>query len=207
MKGWHFLNEDRRLRFGDGRLVEVGKELRVPESPDYNKLWVCLYGMHGSFDILDALKYATGLIVCWCEFEETGAVYEDDKFCSRARTALWMFDAQDTIFSLSRFCALEVADTWDCPYQVKEYLHTGLGASLAFEELIEYELPAVYSDGPSTAAYRITHCAIRGETTGYVSESVFAIAQFRDHFPEKRDKIRDRLLAELRAAGAPLEEH
>ena len=87
MLAWHFIGEDKRLGNGDGRLVEVGQTLECEGEPA-----LCSNGMHGSARLIDALKYASGPIVCRVEIE--GDVIEgDDKLCGRRRTVLWMLDA------------------------------------------------------------------------------------------------------------------
>jgi len=87
MLAWHFLSEDKRLGYGDGRLVEVGATLECKGDPV-----LCDNGMHGSVRLIDALRYASGPIVGRVEIE--GDVIEgDDKLCGRRRTVLWMLDA------------------------------------------------------------------------------------------------------------------
>ena len=87
MLAWHFLSEDKRLGNGDGRVVEVGATLECKGDPV-----LCDNGMHGSVRLIDALRYASGPIVCRVKIE--GDVIEgDDKLCGRRRTVLWMLDA------------------------------------------------------------------------------------------------------------------
>jgi hypothetical protein len=75
MLAWHFLPEDKRLGYGDGRLVEVGATLECEGEPA-----LCSNGMHGSARLIDALKYANGPIVCRVEI--AGDVIEgEDKLC------------------------------------------------------------------------------------------------------------------------------
>ena len=87
MLAWHFLSGDKRLGYGDGRLVEVGATLECEGDPE-----LCSNGMHGSARLIDALRYARGPIVCRVEID--GDVIEvEDKLCGRRRTVLWMLDA------------------------------------------------------------------------------------------------------------------
>ena len=87
MLAWHFLSEDKRLGYDDGRLVEVGATLECEGDPE-----LCSNGMHGSARLIDALRYARGPIVCRVEID--GDVIEvEDKLCGRRRTVLWMLDA------------------------------------------------------------------------------------------------------------------
>ena len=66
MKAWHFLREDKRLGYGDGRLVRRNHTFKC----DPDKLQPCHYGLHGSVKIMDALTYAPGPVVCRVELGE-----------------------------------------------------------------------------------------------------------------------------------------
>ena len=99
MLAWHFLPEDKRLGNGDGRLVEVGVPLECKGDPI-----LCDNGMHGSVRLIDALRYASGPIVCRVEIE--GDVIEGkDKLCGRRRTVLWMMDATQLLHEFACTCA------------------------------------------------------------------------------------------------------
>ncbi len=99
MLAWHFLSEDKRLGYGDGRLVEAGKTLECDGKPE-----LCKNGMHGSVRLIDALRYANGPIVCRVKIE--GDVIEDtDKLCGRRRTVLWMMDATRLLHEFACRCA------------------------------------------------------------------------------------------------------
>ena len=99
MLAWHFLSEDKRLGYGDGRLVEVGETLECKGKPK-----LCDNGMHGSVRLIDALRYASGPIVCRVEIE--GDVIEGrDKLCGRRRTVLWMLDATQILHEFACQCA------------------------------------------------------------------------------------------------------
>ena len=99
MLAWHFLPEDKRLGYGDGRLVEVGETLECEGEPV-----LCNNGMHGSVRLIDALRYASGPIVCRVKIE--GDVIEgDDKLCGRRRTVLWMLDATRILHEFACACA------------------------------------------------------------------------------------------------------
>lgn len=98
MLAWHFLSEDKRLGYGDGRLVEVGQTLKCKGKPA-----LCKNGMHGSVRLIDALRYANGPIVCRVEIE--GNVIENtDKLCGRRRTVLWMLDATNILHEFACAC-------------------------------------------------------------------------------------------------------
>jgi hypothetical protein len=99
MLAWHFLAGDKRLGYGDGRLVEVGQTLECEGEPA-----LCERGMHGSVRLIDAVYYASGPIVCRVKIE--GDVIEDeDKLCGRRRTVLWMFDATNILHEFACGCA------------------------------------------------------------------------------------------------------
>ena len=99
MLAWHFLSEDKRLGYGDGRLVEVGETLECEGEPE-----LCGNGMHGSARLIDAVHYARGPIVCRVKIE--GDVIEDyNKICGRRRTVLWMLDATRILHEFACACA------------------------------------------------------------------------------------------------------
>jgi hypothetical protein len=120
IKGWHFLPEGRRLRYGDGRVVQVGKVYRWSEGT----FGLCDGGMHMSRNILDALRYAPGPILC--RVESVGRVIEGgDKLVAEGRKVLWLIDATDVLRAFDRRCALDVVHVWDAPDVVVRYLKTG----------------------------------------------------------------------------------
>ena len=99
MLAWHFLAEDKRLGYNDGRLVEVGQTLECEGEPV-----LCSNGMHGSARLIDALRYASGPIVCRVEID--GDVIEGKyKLCGRRRTVLWMLDATRLLHEFACWCA------------------------------------------------------------------------------------------------------
>jgi len=88
---WHFLSADRRLGYGDGRLVKKGQTLRVEGEPA-----LCWNGLHGSRRLIDALSNALGPII---ERVEIGAdkpyeiVAVENKLVGTWRKTLWWIDA------------------------------------------------------------------------------------------------------------------
>ncbi len=99
MLAWHFLSEDKRLGYDDGRLVEVGVPLEC-----IGDLALCDNGMHGSVRLIDALHYASGPIVCRVEIDGD-IIQGDDKLCGRRRTVLWMLDATELLHEFACQCA------------------------------------------------------------------------------------------------------
>lgn len=120
IEAWHFLPEDRRLRFGRRMLVRPGNTFTATK----RSLELCAYGLHASERAYDALKYAPGPVICRVML--TGAhLRGEDKLCAEYRTVLWMADATDVLRSWARWCALQVIHLWDAPDVVRQYLETG----------------------------------------------------------------------------------
>ncbi len=86
--GWHFVADDMRLGYDDGRRVVVGETLSLPPGPPPKP---CVRGMHASEEIGDALKFAPGAQICrvavWGDMRT-----EHDKLCGRHRHVLWKID-------------------------------------------------------------------------------------------------------------------
>jgi hypothetical protein len=99
MLAWHFLREDRKLRYPPYTLVEVGQKSTV-EPP----LELCEWGLHASKRAIDALNYAPGSMAC--QVELSGEILEgDDKVCATERTVLKMIDATNTLHEFACWCA------------------------------------------------------------------------------------------------------
>ena len=122
VKAWHFATANRRLRYGDDRLIR--RNVRMWARPKGRALNLCHHGMHGSVNIIDALEYAPGPVLSWCEFG--GEILSgSDKLCAEWRRPLWIIDATPILQEWARWCALQVAHLWDMPDIVREYLDTG----------------------------------------------------------------------------------
>ena len=119
MKAWYFSSEDRKLRYGDNRIIKAGLTHKVTCKPV-----LCEAGLHGSKRIIDALSYAPGPVV-W-RVELGGDVdIGDDKISATERHYLWGYDATDVLRRFARKCALDVIHLWDAPDVVVRYLKTG----------------------------------------------------------------------------------
>ena len=119
MLGWYFAKADRKLRYGDNRLVEVGVTHTVDCKPE-----LCMSGLHWSEKAIDALGYAPGPIAC--RVEGGGKVVEgDDKIVGTSRKYLAVADATGVLRRLARMWALDVIRLWDAPQVVRDYLETG----------------------------------------------------------------------------------
>jgi hypothetical protein len=99
MKAWHFLPADRRLRWGDGRRVRRGHVAKV-DGP----VVLCDHGLHASTNILDALCYAPGPILCRVDVRGD-IVRGDDKLAGTERECLWWIDATRTLHEFACWCA------------------------------------------------------------------------------------------------------
>ena len=119
MLGWYFAADDRKLRYGDGRLVRKGATHKVDVEPE-----LCERGLHASKRIIDALQYAPGSVICRVKLGGK-VVHGDDKSCATERTYLAVIDGEKLLREFARKCALKVIHLWDAPRVVKDYLETG----------------------------------------------------------------------------------
>ena len=102
---WHFLGEDKRLRYRDGRKVEIGKTIKVSCQPV-----LCKSGLHASYRAIDALKYASGPIICRVMLGGT-LIVGDDKVAATERTVLAMADATTVLHEFACWCATRALKT------------------------------------------------------------------------------------------------
>ena len=97
--GWHFT--DKTLR--DGRPVPDEGIWLEHEGP----IKMCETGLHGSRTPFDALQYAPGSTLCYCEFE--GIVQEDkDKFVARRRKIIAKGNATEALRYFARMQVVSV---------------------------------------------------------------------------------------------------
>ena len=87
----------------------------------------CSSGLHASIKVFDALQYAPGpmlhKVILSGELQSHGNPI--DKYVGRKRKILASIDATQLLWDFARWCALSVADKWDCPAIVRQYLETG----------------------------------------------------------------------------------
>ena len=113
---WHFVSDTLR----DGSPVPPDGEWLEYEGP----VEMCFSGLHASRNPLDALLYAPGSLLCRVECDEV--IDEvDDKLVCRRRRIIQRLDMTDTLRAYARQCALSVANLWDMPAVVRQYLETG----------------------------------------------------------------------------------
>jgi len=155
MQAWHFLSEDKRLGFDDGRLVEVGVPLECE-----GILELCENGMHGSVRLIDAIHYAKGPIVCRVEIE--GDVIEGgDKLCGRRRTVLWWLDATRILHEFACSCAEDALALVDNP-DPRSVAAIAAKRRWINGEITDYELEAARAaaaDAAADAAYAARNAA------------------------------------------------
>jgi len=126
MKGWHFTETNKLLRYGDGREVVAGETLSFKGTPV-----LCEKGLHACENILDACDYAPGPYI-W-RVELSGTIVKDErKAAATKRKALWGYDATEVLREFSRKVALDaVTKYWNetkfgaFPEVVKKWLETG----------------------------------------------------------------------------------
>jgi hypothetical protein len=128
---WHFLREDRKLRYGDKREVRVGETLTV-EFPIrrefhgyvsyYEKPTLCEAGLHASDNLLDALTIAPGPILCKVRLGDDAITDGDGKYVSSTRTVLAMANVQDIIFRFAANLTTEKIKEADFPREIIDEL-------------------------------------------------------------------------------------
>jgi hypothetical protein len=116
---WYFAKEDKKLRYGDGRKIVVGKSHLHRGDPV-----LCESGLHASVNILDALSFAPGPILYRVKLGGR-MVACSDKVASTKRTYLSEMDAATLLIDFARKCALDVAHLWAAPDVVRVYLESG----------------------------------------------------------------------------------
>lgn len=122
---WHVARtNDSRLPVlgnGDGRVIRVGKTLRVEGQPVLNE-----HGLHACAKLLDCLGYTSGTVICRVTLGGT-VVHGDNKCVAQERTVIAMTTAEAGERILREFacrCALEVGHLWGMPQTVRHYLAT-----------------------------------------------------------------------------------
>ena len=116
---YYFAPKDRKLRYDDGRKIEVGVTHKV-DPP----IGLCQHGLHASRRAINALKHAPGPVICIVGL--SGKIIDGyDKSCATKRTYLEVFDGMDLLSEFARKCALDVINKWGAPSVVRQYLETG----------------------------------------------------------------------------------
>jgi len=99
--GWHFLKDDGSYCYGNGKPQPDGVEtISTNEQP----LGLCVWGLHASRNVLDALGHARGALLRRVEL--SGETLEDnDKMCATRRRELWRTDVTDILHEFGLWCA------------------------------------------------------------------------------------------------------
>ena len=100
MKAFYFAVEDRLLRYGDDRKVEVGAIHTVEGTPE-----LCKHGLHASTKLLDAVDYAPGHHLYLVELGGEMDV-GINKVCAQTREYLSYFNAEQLLREFARKQAL-----------------------------------------------------------------------------------------------------
>ena len=119
IRAWWFSGVSRELRYGDRRTAEIGATHSVRVTPK-----VCECGLHGSRKIISALDHAGGP-VAW-QVELSGEVSEGgDQLAATTRKYIaGGVNVTSTLSAFIRWCALQVADLWDAPRPVRDWLES-----------------------------------------------------------------------------------
>jgi hypothetical protein len=99
MRGYHFVREDRKLR--DGQKLRVGKVYRLPPGA---KPMLRKRGHHASADVLDALGYAPGPILCRVELRST-MIHGTGKAVATECRVLSARDVTRELYEFALWCA------------------------------------------------------------------------------------------------------
>lgn len=112
---WHFVGDTLR----DGRPIPKNGVWLKHNGP----LELCMTGLHASYDPFDALTYAPGSVLCRVAI--SGKIIEsDDKLVASKRKIIKRRNVEKLLIKFACLCALDVANLWDMPPVVKEYLTT-----------------------------------------------------------------------------------
>ena len=182
MKAWYFSTTERKLRYGDDRSIELG----ITHSVE-GKLEVCKNGLHGSERLIDALSYAPGPVI-W-EVELSGEIATDDgtKHCARNRTYLrGGIDISEILRKFVRRVALDVAQYWDMPEVVREYLKTGdeskRAAANAAAKAAAYAAANAAANAATYAAYAANVATYAAYAAAYAAAAGSAYANVKEKY-------------------------
>lgn len=116
---WYFSDKSERLRFGDGRKVELGKTHKVE-----GELRLYAHGLHASKRLIDALSYAPSETLWLVEL--SGEILDStDKCVASERKYIARLNSEKILRDFARECVLSVIDLRDAPQVVIDYLKTG----------------------------------------------------------------------------------
>lgn len=97
--GYHFISPSLKLNYGDGRQIVEGETLSV-EGP----IELCSNGLHASVNVIDALQYAPGHVLCFVGVSGDVQIGKD-KICGRNRRVLTIKDVSAELHEFAILCA------------------------------------------------------------------------------------------------------
>jgi hypothetical protein len=165
---WHFVGS--KLR--DGRKIpKDGEKLTCND-----ELKLCVSGLHASIRVLDALRYAPGVICCRVEI--SGKIIKGtDKLVCSERTILWRVNAKETLLKFSRECALDVVHLWDAPDAVVKFLKTGdLKLANVANDAAYAAANAAYAANAAAYAYATSDAAYAAANAAYAANATASAA-------------------------------
>lgn len=202
MLGWHFVDETLK----DGRPVPADGEALTHDGP----ISLCESGLHASERVLDALKFASGNLICRVECDGV-TERQADKFVCGSRTVLWRLDGEEVLRAFARKVALDVADFWDMPDEVRRFLESGndnlrVAARGAAREasraaVLADEPQAAAAGEAARAAAARTHAA---RSTGLAAAWAASKATRREEAWAEYDRLLEAMIEAARAS-APAE--
>ena len=162
--GWHLVGATLR----DGSAIpRDGAWL-----PKIENIKLCERGYHGSLHPFDALKYAPGETLCYCEYR--GQIFHgSDKFVAEQRRIVTRMDATEMLRYYARMQAVSVVHLWDAQDVVLDYLMTG-----------EEQLRASAQASARDSAWDSARDSVRASVRASVQASAWASAwaSVRDDF-------------------------
>ena len=160
---WHWVREDRRLGYGDGREVRAGETIEHK-----GRIALCESGLHASTKILDAIQHAPGPVICRVRLSGD-VIRGGDKVVATRRETLWMVDARRVLIVWACECA------WDALQQVG---NPDPRSVAAIHEVMRQqrsgECVQAKLDAASAAAYAAAYAASAASAAAYAASAAYA---------------------------------
>ncbi len=101
---WHFLKNDGSFCWSERKRKPKPGGIERVKPTRKRPLELCVFGLHASRDILDALVYAQGSLLRRVEL--SGEILEGtDKLCASERRELWRMDITNILHEFACWCA------------------------------------------------------------------------------------------------------
>ncbi len=196
MRIWKFLPVDRRLLYGDGRLVEVGEKLTVD-----GEIVPSSRGIHASRDAMDALMYAPGPVAVRGNAAGTIVQGRNNLVCSEF-TVLAIVDASEVLRRFARMCALDVAHLWSPAPDTVRFLRTGDPALRikAYKDAASVAYRRVPDDSAARAARAARDASwdagTAAERAAWLAANAagFALAETKDRHARRLERMLQQLI-------------